>query len=190
MINVPTLLQSRVFRGTNVPERQPDVTEMPGRIRQTVRYVTASDGVRLACAESGAGMPLVKAATWLTHLEHDLDSPVWRHWMAFLTGHFRFVRYDERGCGMTEWDVRDLSLDRRVRDLETVIEAARVDEPIRTARYLARCGGLHCLRRAASGSRCAYGAVRRLRARRAAARRPRCRADLRGDHRAGQFVGQ
>ena len=57
---------------------------MPG-IRQTVRYVTASDGVRLACAESGAGTPLVKAATWLTHLEHDLDSPVWRHWMAFLT---------------------------------------------------------------------------------------------------------
>ena len=102
---------------------------MPGRIRQTVRYVTASDGVRLACAESGAGMPLVKAATWLTHLEHDLDSPVWRHWMAFLTGHFRFVRYDERGCGMTDWDVRDLSLDRRVRDLETVIEAARVEDP-------------------------------------------------------------
>jgi RNA polymerase sigma factor (sigma-70 family) len=102
---------------------------MPGRIRQTVRYVTASDRVRLACAESGAGMPLVKAATWLTHLEHDLDSPVWRHWMECLTGHFRFVRYDERGCGMSDWDVRDLSLDRRVRDLETVIEAARVDGP-------------------------------------------------------------
>ena len=57
---------------------------MLGRIRQTVRYVAASDGVRLAWAESGAGMPLVKAATWLTHLEYDLDSPVWRHWMTFL----------------------------------------------------------------------------------------------------------
>jgi pimeloyl-ACP methyl ester carboxylesterase/DNA-binding CsgD family transcriptional regulator len=102
---------------------------MPARIRQTVRYVTASDGVRLACAESGTGMPLVKAATWLTHLEYDLDSPVWRHWMAFLTGHFRFVRYDERGCGMSQWDVRDLSLDRRVLDLETVVEAARLTDP-------------------------------------------------------------
>ncbi|MGH9200488.1 MAG: alpha/beta fold hydrolase [Vicinamibacterales bacterium] len=102
---------------------------MPGRLRQTVRYVHTSDGVNLAWAESGAGMPLVKAATWLTHLEYDLDSPVWRHWMAFLSGHFRFVRYDERGCGMSDWDVRHLSLERRVEDLETVVEAAGLPDP-------------------------------------------------------------
>jgi len=102
---------------------------MPARLRQTVRYVVASDGVRLAWAESGAGTPLVKAATWLTHLEYDLDSPVWRHWITFLTRHFRFVRYDERGCGMSEWTVRDLSLDRRELDLETVVQAARVTDP-------------------------------------------------------------
>jgi RNA polymerase sigma factor (sigma-70 family) len=102
---------------------------MSARIRQTVRYVATSDDVRLAWAESGTGMPLVKAATWLTHLEYDLDSPVWRHWMTFLTDHFRFVRYDERGCGMSEWDVRDLSLDRRVMDLETVVQAAHLSEP-------------------------------------------------------------
>src|SRR3954469_16502837 len=102
---------------------------MSARIRQTVRYVATSDDVRLAWAESGTGMPLVKAATWLTHLEYDLDSPVWRHWMTFLTDHFRFVRYDERGCGMSEWDVRDLSLDRRVMDLETVVQASHLSEP-------------------------------------------------------------
>lgn len=102
---------------------------MPARLRQAVRYVTASDGVRLAWAESGAGTPLVKAATWLTHLEYDLDSPVWRHWITFLTSHFRFLRYDERGCGMSEWTVRDLSLDRRELDLETVVQAARVTDP-------------------------------------------------------------
>ena len=99
------------------------------RPRQTVRYVAASDGVRLAWAESGAGTPLVKASTWLTHLEYDLDSPVWRHWVTFLTRHFRYLRYDERGCGMSEWSVEDLSLDRRELDLETVGEAARVTDP-------------------------------------------------------------
>ena len=97
--------------------------------RHTVRYATASDGVRLAWAESGEGVPLVKAATWLTHLEHDLDSPVWRHWTAFLAGHFRYIRYDERGCGMTDWDIRDLSMERRVRDLEAIVEAARLTMP-------------------------------------------------------------
>jgi pimeloyl-ACP methyl ester carboxylesterase/DNA-binding CsgD family transcriptional regulator len=102
---------------------------MPARIRQTVRYVHTSDGLRLAWGESGSGQPLVRAATWLTHLEYDLDSPVWVHWLSFFSEHFRFIRYDERGSGMSDWDVRNLSLDRRVDDLETVIDAAGLDEP-------------------------------------------------------------
>lgn len=97
--------------------------------RHVIRYARASDGVRLAWAESGSGPPLVKAATWLTHLEHDAVSPVWQHWTSFLGDHFRYVRYDERGCGMTDWNITDLSMERRVRDLETVIEAAAVAEP-------------------------------------------------------------
>lgn len=102
---------------------------MASRIRQTVRYVHTSDGLRLAWAESGSGLPVVRAATWLTHLEYDLDSPVWVHWLSFFSGHFRFVRYDERGCGMSDWDVHDISLERRVTDLETVVEAAGLTEP-------------------------------------------------------------
>ena len=103
---------------------------MSSKIQQTIRYVRASDGVRIAWAESGGGPTLVKAATWLTHLEYDLESPVWQHWTTFLSKHFRYVRYDERGCGMTDWDIRDLSTERRVADLETVIDAAGITEPI------------------------------------------------------------
>src|SRR5687768_12655736 len=118
--NVPVPLQSRVPGRDECPA--PSVLgpceSMSSKSRQTIRYVRASDGVQLAWAESGSGPPLVKAATWLTHLEHDVESPVWRHWTAFLTDHYRYVRYDERGCGMTEWDVRDLSIDRWVGDLE------------------------------------------------------------------------
>jgi pimeloyl-ACP methyl ester carboxylesterase/DNA-binding CsgD family transcriptional regulator len=100
------------------------------RLRQIVRYVRARDGVRLAWAEAGAGSTLVKAANWLTHLEYEWDSPVWRHWIQFLGGHFRFVRYDERGCGMSDWRVEDLSAGRWVEDLEDVVEAARPDGPL------------------------------------------------------------
>jgi pimeloyl-ACP methyl ester carboxylesterase/DNA-binding CsgD family transcriptional regulator len=103
---------------------------MGSKIQQTIRYVRASDGVQIAWAESGAGAPLVKAATWLTHLEYDLESPVWRHWTKFLSEHFRYIRYDERGCGMTEWDIGNLSMERRLADLETVIDAAGINEPI------------------------------------------------------------
>ena len=93
--------------------------------KQSIRYLRTADDVRLAWAEAGAGPPLVKAANWLTHLEYEWDSPVWRHWMHFFAGHYRFIRYDERGCGMTDWEVGDLSVDTWLGDLEAVVAAAR-----------------------------------------------------------------
>jgi pimeloyl-ACP methyl ester carboxylesterase/DNA-binding CsgD family transcriptional regulator len=92
--------------------------------RQRIRYLRTNDGVQLAWADAGTGPVLVKAANWLTHLEYDWDSPVWRHWIRFFTAHFQFVRYDERGCGMTDWQVGDLSFDKWVADLEAVTDAA------------------------------------------------------------------
>jgi pimeloyl-ACP methyl ester carboxylesterase/DNA-binding CsgD family transcriptional regulator len=96
---------------------------------QKIRYVTASDGIRLAWAEAGSGPVLVKAANWMTHLDHEWESPVWRHWMSFFSQNFRHIRHDERGCGMTDWDVGDLSFERWVEDLETVVSAAGLNEP-------------------------------------------------------------
>jgi pimeloyl-ACP methyl ester carboxylesterase/DNA-binding CsgD family transcriptional regulator len=100
------------------------------RFRQRVQYVTASDGIRLAWAESGAGPTLVKAANWLTHLEYEWESPVWRHWMQFFSAHWRFIRSDERGCGMSEWKPHDLTLERWLADLEAIIDAAHPAEPV------------------------------------------------------------
>jgi pimeloyl-ACP methyl ester carboxylesterase/DNA-binding CsgD family transcriptional regulator len=97
--------------------------------RQRIRYLRTPDGVRLAWAEAGAGPVLVKAANWLTHLDYDWESPVWRHWIRFFSSHFRFIRHDERGCGMTDWDVGDLSFARWVEDLEAVTEAAELSGP-------------------------------------------------------------
>lgn len=100
------------------------------KLRQHVRYVTASDGARLAWAESGSGPVVVKAANWLTHLEYEWDSPVWKHWLQFFSAHSRFVRYDERGCGMTDWQGGALTLDQWADDLGAVIEAAHPEGPV------------------------------------------------------------
>ncbi|MFC3550460.1 alpha/beta fold hydrolase [Lysobacter cavernae] len=98
-------------------------------MRQSIRYLTTGDGTRLAWASMGSGMPLVKAANWLSHLEYDVESSIWRHWVRFFGEHFRFIRYDERGCGMTGGDARGLSLDHWLADLEAVIDAADLDRP-------------------------------------------------------------
>jgi pimeloyl-ACP methyl ester carboxylesterase/DNA-binding CsgD family transcriptional regulator len=96
-------------------------------VDQEIRFCMASDGVRLAYATHGRGPPLVRAATWLTHLQHDWDSPVWRHWLRDLSERHTVIRYDERGCGLSDRDLGELSLDRWVSDLETVVDAAGVE---------------------------------------------------------------
>ncbi len=92
---------------------------------QIVRRCSTPDGVRLAYATSGDGPPLVKASNWLTHLDYDWHSPVWRHWWQALSQRHTLVRYDERGCGLSDWEVDAASytLDAWVRDLETVVDA-------------------------------------------------------------------
>lgn len=89
----------------------------------------SSDGVQLAWAEAGSGPLLVKAANWLTHLEFEWESAVWRHWIRFFSDQFRFVRYDERGCGLSDWEGASMNIERWTDDLEAVADAAAPQGP-------------------------------------------------------------
>ena len=98
-------------------------------MRQSIHLTKSADGTAIAWGLAGSGPSVVKAANWLTHLEYDAKSPIWQHWIRFFSDHYRFIRYDERGCGMSDRDVAELSLDRSTQDLEAVIAAARPEEP-------------------------------------------------------------
>src|SRR3972149_10670560 len=96
-------------------------------MEQQIRFCKTSDGVRIAYATVGEGQPLVKAANWLSHLEFDWRSPVWRHWLEELARDHLLVRYDERGCGLSDWTVEDFSFNAWVRGLESVVGALGLD---------------------------------------------------------------
>ncbi|MBS7456947.1 alpha/beta hydrolase [Coralloluteibacterium stylophorae] len=89
---------------------------------QRVRYCTTADGVRIAYACTGAGPPLVKAANWLNHLDLDWDSPLWGRMIRALSERHQLVRYDERGNGLSQWDVARLDFEAFVSDLEVVVD--------------------------------------------------------------------
>jgi pimeloyl-ACP methyl ester carboxylesterase/DNA-binding CsgD family transcriptional regulator len=93
-----------------------------------IRFCTAPDGVRLAYSVHGHGPPLVRVATWLTHLELDWKSPVWRHWLDRLGECHTVVRYDERGCGLSDTEVGELSVETWVGDLEAVVDATGLEQ--------------------------------------------------------------
>ncbi len=106
-------------------------------MNQNVRFCTTSDHVRLAYAVSGKGPQLVMSATWLTHLEHQWRSLAWRPWLDAFSREHELLRYDARGCGLSDRDTTDLSFDNWVRDFECVIDAAGV----RRFDLLATCWG-------------------------------------------------
>jgi pimeloyl-ACP methyl ester carboxylesterase/DNA-binding CsgD family transcriptional regulator len=96
-------------------------------LNQQIRSCKSFDGARIAYATSGEGPPLVKAPHWLTHIEYEWQSPVWRPWIDSLSRFHRLLRMDERGCGLSDWDVANISLEAWVRDLEAVVDAANLE---------------------------------------------------------------
>ena len=99
------------------------VQRPPSNLRQSLRFCTAADGTRIAVASIGSGPPLLRAAHWLSHVEHDLQSPVWRPWLAELARDHQYIRHDQRGCGLSDSAVADFSLDAWVGDLEAVVDS-------------------------------------------------------------------
>ncbi|MGH7514912.1 MAG: alpha/beta fold hydrolase [Gemmatimonadales bacterium] len=91
-------------------------------MQQHIRFCKSADGVRLAYATAGKGPPLVKASNWMSHLEYDWRSPVWRPFLEGLAARHTVIRYDERGCGLSDWNAADLSFESWVRDLEAVAD--------------------------------------------------------------------
>ena len=120
----------------DVDELAPSGADAPRRPRERTsnvlqQRVQLCTGRRTVCTSPtpsvGTGPTLVKAANWLSHLDYDWESPVWRHWWRELSARYQLVRYDERGCGLSDWDVEDFSLEAWVADLETVVDAAGLD---------------------------------------------------------------
>jgi pimeloyl-ACP methyl ester carboxylesterase/DNA-binding CsgD family transcriptional regulator len=93
-------------------------------MKQQIRFCESFDGTRIAYALTGQGPPLVRAPHWFTHLEHDWRNPAMIPWVEDLSRRYTLARFDQRGTGLSDRDVADISFDAHLRDLETVVEAA------------------------------------------------------------------
>jgi class 3 adenylate cyclase/pimeloyl-ACP methyl ester carboxylesterase len=96
----------------------------PPRYEQEIHFCTTADGVQLAYSRMGSGPPLVKTGNWMTHLEFDFETPIWRHLYRELSRDHTLIRYDARGNGLSDRDVEEVSFETFVSDLEAVVDAA------------------------------------------------------------------
>ena len=112
---------------------------LPGSARgQRIAYCRTADGVNIAMACIGRGLPLVCTPTWSTHIEYDWENPTGSQLLPFLADRFDLVRYDGRGSGLSERNVAEVSLATFQRDLEAVVDALKLP------RYALLCGGSGC----------------------------------------------
>ena len=96
--------------------------------RQEIRFCVSPDNVRIAYAKVGSGFPIVKVANCFNHLAFEWQSPIWHHWVRDLASENSIVRYDGRGNGLSEWNVKNMSFDTWLQDLETVVDAAGLEK--------------------------------------------------------------
>jgi pimeloyl-ACP methyl ester carboxylesterase/DNA-binding CsgD family transcriptional regulator len=107
--------------------RIPGDAESMERAAQQIRFCKSYDGTRIAYAISGSGPALVWVQHWVHHLELDCDSPIWRPWLAFLNRHHTLIRFDWRGCGLSDRDGGAFAIENYLADLEAVVAAAAVE---------------------------------------------------------------
>jgi class 3 adenylate cyclase/pimeloyl-ACP methyl ester carboxylesterase len=102
-------------------------TDPPTSQEQEIHFCVTKDGVQLAYSRIGKGLPIVKTGNWMTHLEYDLESPIWRHLYRELTRDHSIIRYDARGNGLSDREIADVCFDDFVDDLETVVDATGIE---------------------------------------------------------------
>ncbi len=126
---VPPQVPQRPFERPAPDPKQFSQTKATGSAlrAQKIGFCRVADGTRIAYAKVGSGPPILKAANWLTHLEFDWSVPIWGRSFAEIARKHTFIRYDERGCGLSDWEVKDLSFDAFVEDLEAVANALDLD---------------------------------------------------------------
>ena len=150
-------------------------------LRQEIHFCTAPDGAQIAYAKVGQGPPLVKAANWLNHLEYDWESPVSSPLLQAIAADHRFIRYDARGNGLSDWDVQDISFEASCATSKR--SSSRWPQALFAVRHFAGLRRLDRLCGAPSGAGEPSGALRRLRARSAQARIARGGRELGRDRR-------
>ncbi len=109
------------------PSLRPKLAKPDVALKQRVRFAKSADGTQIAWASVGEGLPIFKAPNYLNHIEYEWSGPFWGPFLTEFARKNRLVRFDQRGNGLSDWEVETISLDAMNEDMEAVVEAAGLD---------------------------------------------------------------
>jgi DNA-binding winged helix-turn-helix (wHTH) protein/pimeloyl-ACP methyl ester carboxylesterase len=102
--------------------------QQPNAPDQEIQFFTTSDGVRIAYNIGGQGPLLVRTIHWLNHLDFEWKTPLRRQWLSEIMRHNTLLRYDQRGSGLSDWNVSDFSFERTVQDFEELVDTVGLEK--------------------------------------------------------------
>lgn len=115
----------RVWQWSAAPVQEVDTPEVS--LSQRIQFCSTPDNIQLAYASVGEGPALFKAPNWLNHIEYEWRSPVWGPALNGLAKNHKLVRFDQRGNGLSDWEVDDISFEAMISDMETVVAASGLE---------------------------------------------------------------
>jgi class 3 adenylate cyclase/pimeloyl-ACP methyl ester carboxylesterase len=121
----------RVYRinnsGSQSPAKDTSSAATAPALDQDIRFCDSADAVTIAWASVGDGPPLMKAPNWMNHLEYDWQSPILGHLLHAMAADHRLVRFDQRGNGLSDRNLSEISFDNMIDDMAVVADAAGLD---------------------------------------------------------------
>jgi pimeloyl-ACP methyl ester carboxylesterase len=91
-------------------------------MQQQIGFCTTADGVRIAYATVGTGPAVVVSQLAPSHIGVEWEEPRVRGFWEAIGHHHLIVRYDKHGCGLSNRERTDFSLDFEVRTIEAIVK--------------------------------------------------------------------
>ncbi len=116
----------RVWQWT--PDAPPERATPEIALKQRVQFCNSADGTQIAWASVGEGYPVLKAPNYLNHIEYEWGAPFWGPFLSEFASQNRLIRFDQRGNGLSDWDVETIATDKMTEDMEAVVAASGLDK--------------------------------------------------------------
>ena len=106
---------------TDFPEKRED------NFHQNIQFCVSEGDVQIAYSSIGKGFPILKAPNWLNHIEYEVRSPLWSPFLKSFSEKYELIRFDQRGNGLSDWEVEEISEDSMITDMRAVVDSTNIN---------------------------------------------------------------
>ena len=91
-------------------------------MKPSIQYTRRLDGVKLAYSIFGEGPVILCPAGWISNLAFFIEDPAIGKFFNSLSKRYSIILYDKHGCGQSDRDRTEFTLESELLDIETIVD--------------------------------------------------------------------